>query len=92
MNPDYPLTITDPDQFGIISTKIDPNLYYGHSPTPEPESGSNWHWYDTLGVVAGSTVGTGVLAALGRYAYLKYYQNNPLTINSDLSEVLLFDA
>jgi hypothetical protein len=91
MNPDYPLTITDPDQSGIITTKIDPNLYYEHSPTPEPDSdsGSNWHWYDTLGVVAGSTVGTGILAALGRFTYLKYYQNNPLTINSDLSEVLL---
>ncbi len=92
INKDYPLTITDPDQHGVMTTKIDPNLYYENSPSPNPDSGSNWHWYDTLGVVVGSTVGTGILAALGRVAYIKYYQNNPLTINGDLNDGLLLDV
>ncbi len=71
---------------------MDPNLYYENSPIPNSDSGSNWHWYDTFGVVVGSTVGTGVLGVLGRFAYLKYYQNNPLAVNSGLNDALLTDV
>ncbi len=92
INKDYPLTVTDPDQDSNITTKVDPNLYYENSPIPNSDSGSNWHWYDTFGVVVGSTVGTGVLGVLGRFAYLKYYQNNPLAVNSGLNDALLTDV
>ncbi|MBY0580837.1 MAG: hypothetical protein K2P53_04060 [Rickettsiales bacterium] len=85
INKDYPLTVTDLNQDCNITTKVDPNLYYENSPVPNPDSGGNWHWYDTFGVAAGSIVGTGVLAVLGRFAYLKYCQQGGATLLNDES-------
>ena len=93
INKDYPLTVTDLNQDCNITTKVDPNLYYENSPVPNPDSGSNWHWYDTFGVVAGSIVGTGVLAVLGRFAYLKYCQQGGATLlNAESIDRSLLDS
>lgn len=40
-------------------------------------------------VVAGSTVGTGVLAALGRFTYIKYCQNGGAPLIANLETSLL---